>query len=502
MTTATAAARRRRPFARWRKGVLFSGRAPGVGRVVRPGSGLTLTARGAVRRLRGRGGSRLGLDSEPGRTRRGWAPGWLDRAGCPHLPPGPRLRAAAAHPRRAGLQPGRAGRPPADRHARDRDRPAGRGPAQLVRPRRARERRLRGRRGGHRAGAVAAGRPARPAPGAALGAAAVGRRAPAGWWRWPAPGPVPVLLGCAAVMSAASSQLGSCVRARWSAALVDRPAEVPRAYAWEAVVDEVVFVVGPLVVVLCALLDPAVGLLAAFVLGGAGTLAFLALRDTEPAVQPAPGAGGRSALASAGLRTLTLSMLCVGLVFGTVEVSMVAFAQERGSRPAAGCCWRWWPAAAPRPGCSTGRCTGGPRPVGATCSARLPRRRPRAAAARAERRRGWRRRRCWPASRSARCSSSRSGSSRSSSRPSARTEGFSWLNSGLGVGVAAGFAVSGAVADGAGARTAFLVAFGGALAAGAVALVARGRSPPRAGGGEPRPRRGRAGSRRAAARGR
>jgi MFS family permease len=55
----------------------------------------------------------------------------------------------------------------------------------------------------------------------------------------------------------------------------------------------------------------------------------------------------------------------------------------------------------------------------------------------------------------------------------ARTEGFSWLNSGLGVGIALGFAVSGAVADSAGARTAFLVALGGALGAGAVTVLGR-----------------------------
>ena len=41
------------------------------------------------------------------------------------------------------------------------------------------------------------------------------------------------------------------------------------------------------------------------------------------------------------------------------------------------------------------------------------------------------------------------------------------------LGVAVGFAASGAVADGAGARAAFLVALGGALAAGAVALAFR-----------------------------
>jgi MFS family permease len=63
--------------------------------------------------------------------------------------------------------------------------------------------------------------------------------------------------------------------------------------------------------------------------------------------------------------------------------------------------------------------------------------------------------------------------------PARRTEGFSWLNSGLGVGVAGGFAVAGAVAEASGARAAFGIALGGALAAGAVALVARDTLLPR-----------------------
>jgi MFS family permease len=284
--------------------------------------------------------------------------------------------------------------------------------------------------------------------------------------------PVALLLACAAVMSAASSQLGSCVRARWSALLVDRSAELPRAYAWEAVVDEIVFVLGPLVVVLCALLDPAVGLLAALGLGGAGTLAFLALRDTEPAVQPVTG-GGRSALASAGLRTLTVSMLCVGLVFGTIEVSMVAFAQERGSDTggglllalvaggsgAAGLLYGtldWQASARRRYLLGTAFLAAGLVPLLLAPSM------------------GW----MAPSALLAGFAISpvlivAFGLVQELVPAAARTEGFSWLNSGLGVGVAAGFALSGAVADSAGARTAFLVAFGGALAAGAVALAAR-----------------------------
>jgi MFS family permease len=104
--------------------------------------------------------------------------------------------------------------------------------------------------------------------------------------------PVWVLLACALVMGACPSQLGSCVRNRWSWALRDRPDEVPRAYAWEAVADEVVFVLGPLVVVLCAVVDPALGLLVALGLGAAGTLAFLLLRATEPPVLPVVDGAG------------------------------------------------------------------------------------------------------------------------------------------------------------------------------------------------------------------
>ena len=295
--------------------------------------------------------------------------------------------------------------------------------------------------------------------------------------------PAPVLLVCAVVMSAASSQLGSCVRARWSAVLADRPAEVQRAYAWEAVVDEVVFVLGPLIVVLCALLDPAVGLLAAFALGTAGTLAFLGLRATEPPVQPVAAVGARGALASAGLRTLTVSMLCVGLLFGTVEVSMVAFAQERGSDAGGGLLLalvaggsavsgllygtlHWRASARRRYLLGTAFLAVGLVPLLLAPSV------------------------AWMAPAALLAGFAISpvlipafGLVEDLVPPAARTEGFSWLNSGLGVGVATGFAVSGAVADSAGARTAFLVALGGALAAGAVALLARDTLLPRAAAG-------------------
>ena len=285
--------------------------------------------------------------------------------------------------------------------------------------------------------------------------------------------PAPALLACAAVTSASASQLGSCARARWSTLLHDRPDEVSRAYAWEAVVDEVVFVLGPLVVVLCALVDPALGLLAALALGVIGTLAFVAQRATEPPVLPAPTGRRRSALASPGLRTLTVSMLCVGVLFGTVEVSMVAFAEQRGSAAGGGLllalvaggsaasgllygALHWRASARRRYLLGTAFLAAGLLPLLLAPTV------------------------LWmaPAALLAGFAVSPTlivafGLVDELVPPAARTEGFSWLNSGLGIGVAGGFAVSGAVAEASGARTAFLVALAGALAAGAVALAAR-----------------------------
>ena len=282
--------------------------------------------------------------------------------------------------------------------------------------------------------------------------------------------PPAVLLLPAAVMSASSSQLGSCARARWSAALADRPAEVPKAYAWEAVVDEVVFVLGPLVVVLCAAVDPAVGLLAALGLGMAGTLAFVAQRATEPPVAR-HGHTGAGALASPGLRTLVVVMLCVGVLFGTVEVSMVAFAQERGQEAAGGVLLALVAGGSAAAGLLYGalhlRSSARRRlllALGFLALGLLPLLLAPSVVLMA------------PAALLAGFAISPTlivafGLLEDLVPVPARTEGFSWLNSGLGVGVAGGFAASGAVADGAGARVALVVALGGALAATAVALA-------------------------------
>ena len=85
--------------------------------------------------------------------------------------------------------------------------------------------------------------------------------------------------------------------ARWSHVLAGRRCCRPR-FSWESVVDEVIFVVGPvLVTVLATGIAPAAGLLAAYGFTLVGSLALAVQRRTQPPTHPvADGRRRRSVL--------------------------------------------------------------------------------------------------------------------------------------------------------------------------------------------------------------
>jgi MFS family permease len=140
----------------------------------------------------------------------------------------------------------------------------------------------------------------------------------------------------AAVAGAALPQVGASVRTRWSH-LLDDPAEKQTAFALEAVLDEVVFVVGPVLVTLLATSwHPVAGLTAALVSGLVGTFAFAAQRRTEPPAGRSAPATVRPAMPWRLVLTLALVCLTLGALFGAAEVTTVAFAEEQGQRWVAG----------------------------------------------------------------------------------------------------------------------------------------------------------------------
>lgn len=158
-----------------------------------------------------------------------------------------------------------------------------------------------------------------------------------------APTPVPHL--SAAVAGIGCPQVGSMVRARWSHAIEDR-SMVRIAFAFEAVVDEVIFIVGPVVIILLAtLVDPAAGLVFAGIAGVVGGVLLAVQRATEPSVtDEGHGEQLRYRLGWIGLAPLVLASAGLGMLFGSAEVVTVAFAEEQGTRAAAGFMLAVWAA--------------------------------------------------------------------------------------------------------------------------------------------------------------
>ena len=110
-----------------------------------------------------------------------------------------------------------------------------------------------------------------------------------------------LLLATGAPAGAAMPSLGPMVRARWSALIGTAPSRLEQAFALESVNDDLISVIGPvLVTALATGLNPAAGIGAAAVLSVAGTLAFAAQRRTEPVPQPRPAGPARRAEARCG----------------------------------------------------------------------------------------------------------------------------------------------------------------------------------------------------------
>nr|WP_204332335.1 MFS transporter [Geodermatophilus sabuli] len=135
----------------------------------------------------------------------------------------------------------------------------------------------------------------------------------------------------AAAAGATGPNIGSLVRARWSAVL--DPAGRQTAFAFEAVADEVVFVLGPpLVTLLATLIAPPVGFLAGVAFGVVGGLWLAGQRATEPPPHPVDRHARvrRASVLTPTLLVVLVTYLAVGTVFGAIDVVVVGFAEAEG----------------------------------------------------------------------------------------------------------------------------------------------------------------------------
>jgi MFS family permease len=293
-------------------------------------------------------------------------------------------------------------------------------------------------------------------------------------WSVEADWPIVSAYALAAVCGAALPAVGSCVRARW-AHVLDSERDVQTAFALEAVVDEVVFMTGPiLVTVLATIVHPVAGLSAALATGVLGTLYFAAQRGTAPPPHPrSPIRADRAGIPWRTVAPLTVVCMALGLLFGAAEVTAVAFSEEQGAKSYVGVLLALWAFGSLLAGVITGAVTWRrgaevrlrigalgmattmlPLPLidsmwvmGAVLFAAGFAIAPTLIAAM---------------------------SLAEQVLPSSRlTEGMAFLHTGLIGGVAPGAAVAGIVIDAHGASPAYLVSFGGGLLALAAALVTR-----------------------------
>ncbi|MET3807300.1 putative MFS family arabinose efflux permease [Nakamurella sp. UYEF19] len=139
------------------------------------------------------------------------------------------------------------------------------------------------------------------------------------------------------VAGASQPIIGPLVRTRWSTMLKGDPA-LRTAFAWESLIDEAVFIIGPpLATVLALQLFPAAALILATSLLIIGTLLLLTQHSTEPIPSGRSMArGGRPAILLPGVAGVTAIFALMGGIFGAFEVTTVAFAKEAGHSGIAG----------------------------------------------------------------------------------------------------------------------------------------------------------------------
>jgi MFS family permease len=144
--------------------------------------------------------------------------------------------------------------------------------------------------------------------------------------------PLAVVGAAAAAAGGLMPPVGASLRALWPRMFADAELRAA-AYALEASLQEITFIVGPLLVaLLTAAVSPVLALGAAAAVGGVGTL-LLALAEPVRAWRPEEDRQASSvlgALESRGVLTLIGLSACLGIGFGGTEVGFPAFAEDHG----------------------------------------------------------------------------------------------------------------------------------------------------------------------------
>ncbi|HBJ72144.1 MAG TPA: hypothetical protein DDY88_00150 [Actinobacteria bacterium] len=132
------------------------------------------------------------------------------------------------------------------------------------------------------------------------------------------------------IAGAAYPPMSSVVRSRWATALNGAPDQLRTGFAWESVLDELIFTIGPLITAVMAVqLGYGWPIVVACVLTVTGCLLLAHEHRTQPPIQTERHDLG-NALGQPTMWRVPIIGAAFGWVFGSYEVTTVAFAADEG----------------------------------------------------------------------------------------------------------------------------------------------------------------------------
>lgn len=143
--------------------------------------------------------------------------------------------------------------------------------------------------------------------------------------------------------------IGGLVRRRWLHTLGEKEGNRPlinTAYSFEALVDEIVFTIGPLIASAAAIsIAPEAGMYFAFSFMSVGTGLYILQKGSEPPPHPViKGEKRIPVLAIRNVQAIFLPYIFLGVFFMSATLSTIAFADQHGAKSSTGILLAIWSA--------------------------------------------------------------------------------------------------------------------------------------------------------------
>ncbi len=124
--------------------------------------------------------------------------------------------------------------------------------------------------------------------------------------------------------------IGGLTRRRWLWVLGEDRVQINTAYSYEALMDEIIFIIGPIVATSAAtFISPAAGMILGFSFMAVGTTLFISQRSTEPAPYEKDSEAEHGfVLAMPVVQAVFFPFIFLGAFFSSTNLTVVGYAQQ------------------------------------------------------------------------------------------------------------------------------------------------------------------------------